>query len=458
MNSKKQFDHIEERIKQAAENNLPAFDEKGWQLMEAKLDNENKKRRPFLWWIVLPLLIAGAWGGYQLLKTSPSGKEIAKVVAAEKTTGKQHDKAIANPGSEKVDMVDENKNDNTVVINNDLDETNIETPENKNNSKLNTAGSRIFTGKANDGKAQLFHPGKIKGKNNGKIASQVSGGSIDDVVAGKEDAADVKSSIVKGDENAAGKPVNDVENIATNKEPVIEKPKPAVQQNADDKKLPEVAKEEVKVEKKKAEKEKDKKSNKGFYILATGGTDAGGTKLFSYSNCSIKPKYGMGVGYQFGNRISVQTGFYASSKKYVAGKADYATKPDPYWDYLTKVKATCLIYEMPLTVKVDLIRKPSFTFYGTVGSSYYIMKTEDYDYVYNYYGQEHEYAWKYTGNKHLFSTLNFSIGIEKKISNKFSLLAEPSFGMPLKGVGDGKVKLYSSALQVGLKYHFFNKQ
>jgi hypothetical protein len=448
MSSKKQFDHIEEKIKQAAENNLPPFDENGWQLMEAKLDKENKKRRPFLWWFVLPLLLAGAWGGYQLLK--PSDKIIAKKEVVKKEINKEEDKTISNLNSEKIAMVEENKDKNAVEVTNDSKKVSSETTQNEKSNKLNTASNKSVRDKTNDEKKQLVHPAKIKGANKGKIISNVSGGATGDVVAGKEDAGNVEYSIVRADDNTANKPVNDAANIGANDKPAADENKPVAEQKADDKKTLAV-KEEVKQEKK---KEKDKKSNKGFYILATGGTDAGSTGLFSYSNSSITPKYGIGVGYQFNNRLSVQTGIYASNKKYVAGKDDYTAKPDPYWQYLTKVKAACLIYEIPLTLKVDLIKKPSFTFYGTIGSSFYIMKTEDYNYVYEYYGEEHEYAWEYTGHKHLFSTLNFSIGIEKKLSNKFSLLAEPSFGIPLKGVGDGKMKLYSSALQAGIKYRF----
>jgi len=61
MSSKKPFDHIEDKIKQAAENNLPVFDEKAWQAMEEKLDKDKKKRRPLIWWFILPLLLAGGW-------------------------------------------------------------------------------------------------------------------------------------------------------------------------------------------------------------------------------------------------------------------------------------------------------------------------------------------------------------------------------------------------------------
>ena len=41
---KKQFDYIEDRIREAAENSEPAFDEYAWTRMEARLDKENNKK------------------------------------------------------------------------------------------------------------------------------------------------------------------------------------------------------------------------------------------------------------------------------------------------------------------------------------------------------------------------------------------------------------------------------
>ena len=455
MNSKKSFDHIEEKIKQAAENNLPAFDEKAWQLMEAKLDNDGKKRRPLLWWFILPLLIAGLWGGYELLKSS--NKETSKLATEKNEAGKPNISVTENLNKENTLPENENINNKIPATINDANKTNNISGENEI-KKVSTTGSTAFENN-NESRNNVNRPvtsKKSKGKNKGKMVSQVSGSAEEDVVVYKQEAADSKGSIVKADEGIKNTGVDDAVNIKTNDKPAAAgKNEMAPQQKADDKKT-ETVKDEIKKENKKEAKEKNKKTNKGFYILATAGTDAGSTKLFSYSNSSITPKYGIGLGYRFNDRLSVQTGFYASNKKYVAAPEDYTIKPGSYLSMvdIQKVKAACLIYEIPLTIRIDLIRKPSLTFYGTIGSSYYMMQTEDYDYFYNYYGQDHEALWQYTGNKHLFSVLNFSVGIEKKLSNKFSLLVEPSFGIPLKGVGDGKVRLYSSALQAGIKYRF----
>lgn len=466
MSSKKPFEYIEEKIKQAAENSQPAFDEKAWQAMEAKLDKGEKKRRPLVWWLVLPLLIAAGWGGYKLLK--PAEKNNIAAVAdrnGKKETGtNENNNTVIKQGDESAAATGKNKKSDVAVVNNDQNKTTTLATGNPDANRLNSGDNKIAA-RNNGTKDKLHPPHKIRDGNKGRINSKITGADAGDVAVNQNNNDDSKNNTVITDVNTTNNHPGDIVNNVKDNNPVVNDDDKLVQQKLadnktvqpkqDGKKVEPAKKEEVKPEKKK--EEKNKKVSKGFYVQATIGTDAGSTKLFSYNNSSITPKYGIGVGYQFSNRFSIQTGFYASNKKYVAGKDDYKAKPDPYWDYLTGVKAACLIYEIPLTVKVDLLRKPSFNLYGTVGSSYYIMQKEDYDYNYFYYDEQHTYAYQYTGNKHFFSTLNFSFGIEKRLSNKFSLLAEPSFGVPLKGVGDGKVKLYSSALQVGIKYWPFNK-
>ena len=65
---KKQFDHIENRIREAAENSEPAFDEYAWTKMEVRLNKEDNRRRRFLlWWFLLPLVFITAGTGYYFL-------------------------------------------------------------------------------------------------------------------------------------------------------------------------------------------------------------------------------------------------------------------------------------------------------------------------------------------------------------------------------------------------------
>ena len=48
MSSEKRFEYIENKIKEAAENNHIVFEEKSWNKMEVLLDKEDK-RKPFFY-------------------------------------------------------------------------------------------------------------------------------------------------------------------------------------------------------------------------------------------------------------------------------------------------------------------------------------------------------------------------------------------------------------------------
>jgi len=77
---KKQFEYIENRIKEAAENSEPSFDESAWAKMETRLDEENNKKQRFLlWWFLLPLLFIGA-GTYYFLNNKTSQRKTSQQV------------------------------------------------------------------------------------------------------------------------------------------------------------------------------------------------------------------------------------------------------------------------------------------------------------------------------------------------------------------------------------------
>jgi hypothetical protein len=156
----------------------------------------------------------------------------------------------------------------------------------------------------------------------------------------------------------------------------------------------------------------------------------------------------------------VQTGFYSSSKKYVAGPEDYKAKPGSYWGSvdITKIEANCLVYEIPLLLRYDLTTNKKINIFSSASLSSYLMKKEDYHYYYYRYGASHEASASYKGNQHLFSVLRFSAGVEKKISKQFSLNAAPGLAIPLAGVGEGQVKLFSTDLMVGLKFTPLSKK
>ena len=119
---------------------------------------------------------------------------------------------------------------------------------------------------------------------------------------------------------------------------------------------------------------------------------------------------------------------------------------------VTKIDAACTVYEIPVSIRYNVLQKKSLNIYTGLGLSSYIMKKEDYDIYFIKNNTEYSWAYNYTGNQAFLSTFILTVGTEKKLTDKIYLQLEPFVSIPLKGVGEGSVKLFSAALQLGIKY------
>ncbi|MBL0357279.1 MAG: hypothetical protein IPP72_10510 [Chitinophagaceae bacterium] len=451
MSNKKPFEYIEDKIKLAAENNQPAFDEKAWEGMELLMGKDKKKKRTaYWWWLAVPLLLAGGLGAYKwMLPATTPAEKAASVVNTEKRINAENKEKSAVTVIDNADAV-------AVLVQKEDNNTKIQAV---NSASINVVVKNVPLEKSKS--ISVSPKRKISGRLNSKVRSNVQGAVVADELPVSLEKIALGERVDSN--NIAGEPLEipASKKIAADN---VTSPITETSSNPQEKEQGKVKtgnKEAPAVvdEKKPVTKKNSNKNSKGFYLLATGGTDAGSVKLFSYANCSITAKYGVGAGYQLHNKWSIQTGVYITNKKYVAGPGDYHPKANSYWNtvHIMSVKAACLVYEIPLTVKYTFIQRPAVSYYGTVGISSYIMKKEDYNYYYTRYDTPYEKSWQYTGNQHLFAALTFSMGIEKTVSKRFSLLVEPSFSIPLSGVGDGKIKLFSSSLQAGFKCFPFKK-
>lgn len=470
--SKEQFDHIENRIREAAENSEQAFDELAWNNMEAKLDKEkDTRRRFFIWWVFagLSVFVLGAGAYLYYIGTAPE-KKISSPLPLPKTNTAYHQDINKNLiVNKKAGVAFPNKNNVSVG---QKDNVPSATDKIANKDKTAMANGSSSSNKKNTFSLPIIKKRRITHtKKNGLSKPANDAVAINTSAINKKikAARDVKGRInVTIKRNYGDTVVQD----STNNEDLLPqgtgdtgitvitygKPKTAlVTDSHKTKKIIELATKDVAVKKIK-KKNEDTPSSK-FYVLGSIGADAGSVHLFSLGNITITPKYGVGIGYKLTNKLSVQTGFYASRKKYVAGPKDYTAKAGSYWSQvqLIRVRASCLIYEIPLAFRYDILQQPSYKIYATAGISSFIMKKEDYSYYYIRNNMDHQSSWTYTGNKNLFSIVSLSAGIEKKLSPVFSLTAEPSAGLPIHGVGDGQVKLFSTALQVGFIYQPLKK-
>lgn len=439
--SKEPFDHIEDRIREAAENSLPAFNGEAWAAMNTLLDKEYERkprRRIFLLLVSSLTVLMLATVFYFFIRDADSNRHT------------KNDSEKASPTGKVSNLTNQTDPDLSVTSRGTADETHTnitnqehqDTPEcASRGTTIRKADNTIDTLKKNTGKVfslsvkrrRQIHTVDIRGSS---IQLPLTGTLID-----RTDKSTEKIT-----------PSNDQKII----EKIIEKEKSpdrlkdsaAVPASVADSQPQAASKEEVKAQQK-------RRSSHGLYIAGYGGADNNSTGILNNGITTVHA--GIGVGYRLNDRISLQTGFYAGKKKYKAGAGDYYVKPGSYLSTvdITQINADCDVFEMPLAVRYDLLRRKNYFLYGMVSSSSYIMKKEYYNYHYIKNGTSTTAGWDYTGNRHLFSVVGISLGYEQKISERFSLLAEPYIKGPLSGIGEGKVKLYSAGLLLGAKFNLF---
>lgn len=462
--SQKSFEDIENKIREAAANSEPAFDEQAWLKMELLLNKEDRKKRWFFVWsrYVLPLLLIGVGlAGYWYFNNTPVEKNMDSIVTASTSSTTNNEHYLTNPNKVELD-VKENKKAARVTEKAISGKTGSQL---KNADTFNdkTSGQNIQSVTQQKDVVDnhlyvenTFKAKKVKLQKKGIAAIKISDSQVstetDETLNGNEIARDNKTekneSVItpvkeSTDFIAKNIAIDTIKNVAG-----IKEAKPTTT----DKKL-------TASTKKANNKPLSDKGLSRWYLLASLGAEVSGVRFLSFQNSTVTARYGAGIGFQVNKKISLQTGFYAGRKKYIGGSDDYNAKPGSYWSMvdIKKVDASCLVYDIPVTIRYNFVQKSSLIFYGTAGLSSYIMKKEDYNYHYTYNNNYYEKAKSYTGNKNIFSMFSISTGIEKKLAPQFSFLAEPYLSFPLSGVGEGSVKLYSAGLQIGIKYSPFFK-
>lgn len=458
--NKRSFKDIEEEMKQLANAYEAPFDEQAWVSMEALLDKDkDRKRPPFFWiWWLLPIVVAGVAGGYYLYSNNKTNNE--RTYAISKTESRVSDNKNADnpvgknmqPGSE-INIQPGNTDPGAGKPHNEQHISAGKNPVNDIN-----AGTFNDVKKGNGSQKKnvvLYSSGK-------KTQHSKNKSSIN--VKASDPASDYANSIVQPVKQSVVIPDNkDLDadkSLSSGVLPVIKNDSvnnktSSLKDSLKDKELviaDSLKKQKIETAGINETGKTNRKNNRGFYFIAAAGAEAGGVKLFSFDK--ITSRFGIAVGYQFGRRLSVQTGFFTSNKKYVAGPGDYTAKAGTYWSVvdITRVDASCRVYEIPLMFRYDFYNGNKTNLFISAGLSSYIMKKEDYQYYYYRYGTLREAGASYTGNQHLFSVMRVAAGFEKKINGPFSIQLSPGISVPLAGVGEGQVKLFSTDLMIGLKF------
>ncbi len=476
MSSEKQYKYIEDKIKDAADAADYAFNEASWKKMEALLDKKEDKRRPFFWIFSTLLLSALLVGGgiiYQLGNKNEQSKNTGKPVDGknngEQTTQPLH--GATNKGIDKQNVLTEGNTGNAGIssatdnTNNTTSGKDLIAAADNNQDKQNTYKSK----KLKQNPVHHFTPVvKLNSKNTRvKNVGTKNYTTDDNYNAGNKNGYTDKNKLavkIISPQPESDKPDNEIRTEIDADDALAGTKKTKTDfQKTDTAKPEETATADTTLKKTntlaKTENKKDKKNKtiSGFYLVGTIGAEASSAKLLSYKNSSIVPAYGVGLGYRFNKRLSIQTGFYAGAKKYIAGPNDYNPKPGTYLSTvkIIKVDANCMVYEVPVTLQYNWLIKPKTNYFAALGISSYIMKKEKYNYTFERNYTQYTYPYDYTKNSHLFASLQLSLGIEKQLARKLFIQLAPTVSLPLQGVGEGSVKIFTTRLHVGLKYFPF---
>ncbi len=434
--NEKLYNHTDQRARDAANKVQPPFDEQSWERMEALLDD--KKKRPFIIWFFLSglLILIFGWSIYYFSPIHIVQKIVQQPVSA-KSSDQTHRNSIHPSIRNKIQP-------DTLKIVNDAESISVlQIRAQKFSNGYVHPDTKIS--EVND-LADELNISKKRSKKNTKSKLTI-------VIASSEiSEANDREVVIKSMQNLNTENFISTSIAAKNTQMLPDDTLVVMQK--DTAKKSDSIKLVVQV---KSEINQDKKKNaKKWYLLAGIGLETSNVKLFSFSNSILVPKFGIGVGFRLYKKWHIQTGFYVSGKKYMAGPGDYKPATGSYWSNVEIIKAdaNCLVYDIPLTVRFNFKPSGKIHSFVTAGLHSFIMKKETYDYAYLLNTYTYRKTYSYTGNKGFFGLLSFSAGIEKPLNDRFSILAEPFFTVPLKGVGEGNVKLFSTGIQGFIKYSF----
>ena len=498
------MDHM---IREAAENHHPAYNDKAWEKMELQLDKhlpQKKDRKKLVFFFLLFVLLGGGLivGIDQMTGSKKAGTDTNTV-----NRGQAHKTAATLPADETKttaaqDVPSTTENNNAVAPGNATTGTrdnNTGSNVNKNNAgstitaqgntvkELNREGNRPetpvnYAGRTGRHKtfadlpvkhntkkrnSNTYDPGDITLNNTNAKKNRVGNkakmkGTIvatngeEDIPAGEEKIGKKKRSIIgKTDQKltatVTGAAAENEETVsatgkAKGQESTEEKISTEPKDSVEAKKDKELVKTEEKPESKPAGKKRpERKFGSNFGITVSAGPDLSFIKLNKVGKATMT--YGAGLSYNFAKRFTVRAGFYFSKKIYEASPEDYHM-PGVTYPYFTGVDANCKVYEIPVNISYHFWQRNKHNWFGNLGLSSYLMKTEDYTYKYKTpSGQSYNYYMGVTNeNKHYFAVLNLSAGYQYQLSKRIALQAEPYFKLPLSGIGLGKIKLNSAGV------------
>ena len=167
---------------------------------------------------------------------------------------------------------------------------------------------------------------------------------------------------------------------------------------------------------------------------------------------------GTKIGYQFADKFEVSAGLAFSRKIYKGAGAEYTMEGGWFKDIEPmRMDAKCNVIEIPLAFSYYTNGFRNSGFFADLGISSYMLHSEWYGFEYDdaliARPDRYKEVIEEDKNTHLVGVGRFAIGYQKVISNNTSLQIAPYLQFPLTGIGAGQVNLYSSGVQIAVKFN-----
>ena len=455
-------EELDKNAQEAANNHNPAYDEKNWDQMEALLDKhlpQDKKKRRFIFWWLLPLMVGVTALLFITIKSNTPGsdtKDIQKTSELNTAANNIEEKNKSSLTNSTFELRDNTRLSDQTPTNGPTND-NFKEPEitatqpgtniaaikqapsvRTKNFDEKLAGQTIIPNKTQLKKSSNRNP---KDRYNNDLVS--SGISANTVISNNTTTPAAIST-----EPVNTLPANteqEKQEISVTNAEATDSAKQATDIKTDD-----IAGTPTTI------KKPGRTRDKGFFAGISLGPDISGLGMEKAG--SWKMQYGLSAGYAFSKRISVRTGFFVGRKIYTAAPNEYHPPYDlaTYYPRMIKIDANCLVYEIPLTVVYNFSQVKRHNWFVSAGASSYLMKDETYDYYYkNSAGNTEMRSRNFSDeNNHFFSVINLSGGYNYRFNDRFFLMAEPYLKLPVSGIGYGNVKLNSAGalFTVGMKF------
>jgi hypothetical protein len=433
-------EEINKKIKDAADQYHPAYEDEAWKKMEQLLDEHlpQKKKRRRIVYLILPLLLlligAASLIYYNTIPSTGISKQVVSKDKKETPQTAKNETSVAGNITPNPAPALPKVNNEAGIKNNIPSKKSAPNSTNINAAKNDKPFADNFFSNSSDKKKRKA---SIETKDNSSLNLEKNT-SINKATSQQKSVSekDIPSTATKDESPAGNDPLNKPVTSALNdkKETIKSKDSGNIVKSDISKKA-------------KANIKQKKTFIQNIGIGLSFGPDVSATRINNAGKITLN--VGGELSYSLSDKFTLCTGFYAVKKIYSVGENDYHVQPGTgNYNYLQSVDANCKVYEVPIALSYNFGKVKNHNWFASLGFSSYFMKKESYVYFYkNSSGYEWNKSWSVKNqNKHYFSVLDISGGYEYSINKEFSLRAEPYIKLPLSGIGAGKIKLNSAGI------------